>query len=64
MAMDPAPTAEATRFTERYRTSPAVNTPGMRVSSNNCGRRSGQPFGGFPVGIKFLTGDDKAALIT
>ena len=33
MAMEPSPTAEATRFTAPWRTSPAANTPGMLVSS-------------------------------
>src|SRR5229473_398039 len=30
--MAPSPTAEATRFTEPWRTSPAANMPGTRVS--------------------------------
>ncbi len=30
-AFEPSPTAEATRLSERYRTSPAANTPGMLV---------------------------------
>ena len=33
MAIDPSPTAEATRLTEPLRTSPAANTPGWLVSS-------------------------------
>src|SRR5215469_13194138 len=33
IAIDPSPTAEATRFTEPLRTSPAANTPGVLVSS-------------------------------
>ncbi len=39
MATDPSPTADATRFTEPLRTSPAANTPGRLVSSGS-GRRS------------------------
>jgi hypothetical protein len=42
MAIDPSPTAEATRFTVPRRTSPTANTPGMLVSSMNGARRSGQ----------------------
>ena len=33
MAIDPSPTADATRLTEPLRTSPAANTPGRLVSS-------------------------------
>ena len=32
-AIEPSPTAEATRFIDSLRTSPATNTPGMLVSS-------------------------------
>ncbi len=32
-AVEPSPTAEATRFIERWRTSPTANTPGTLVSS-------------------------------
>ena len=35
--MAPSPTAEATRFIESSRTSPAANTPGTLVSSANGG---------------------------
>src|SRR5207247_7655805 len=35
MAIAPSPTAEATRFTESDRTSPAANTPARLVSSRN-----------------------------
>ena len=35
---DPSPTADATRFTEPLRTSPAANTPGRLVSSRNGSR--------------------------
>ena len=41
-AIAPAPTAEATRLTEAWRTSPAASTPGMLVSSDSGGRSSGQ----------------------
>ena len=37
-AIDPSPTAEATRLTEPDRTSPAANTPGRLVSSRNGSR--------------------------
>lgn len=36
--MDPSPTADATRFTDPLRTSPAANTPGRLVSSRNGAR--------------------------
>ena len=42
-AMAPSPTAEATRLTEPWRTSPAAKTPGRLVSSSSGGRSSGQP---------------------
>src|SRR4051795_3178556 len=38
-AMEPSPTAEATRLTEPLRTSPAANTPGRLVSSSSGGGR-------------------------
>ncbi len=37
-AIDPSPTALATRLIERARTSPATNTPGTLVSSGNGSR--------------------------
>ena len=40
-AMAPSPTAEATRLTDRWRTSPAANTPGRLVSRNSGGRAAG-----------------------
>src|SRR3954451_4159448 len=43
IAIEPSPTADATRFTEAWRTSPAANTPGTLVSSRNGLRASGQP---------------------
>ena len=42
-AIDPSPTALATRLIERMRTSPATNTPGTLVSSAYGSRGSGQP---------------------
>ena len=42
-AIEPSPTALATRLIERARTSPATNTPGTLVSSRNGSRCSGQP---------------------
>src|SRR5207245_4708571 len=41
-AIDPSPTAEATRLAEPERTSPAANTPGWLVSSSNGGGRAVQ----------------------
>ncbi len=41
--MDPSPTADATRFTDPLRASPAAKTPGMLVSSTNGGRCAGAP---------------------
>ena len=40
--MEPSPTAEATRFTDPYRTSPTAKTPGTLDSRNIGSRRSGQ----------------------
>jgi hypothetical protein len=40
-AAAPSPTAEATRLIERYRASPAANTPGMDVSNGSGARFSG-----------------------
>ena len=42
-AIEPSPTALATRLIERARTSPATNTPGTLVSSRYGSRGSGQP---------------------
>ena len=42
-AIEPSPTALATRLIERARTSPATNTPGTLVSSASGSRASGQP---------------------
>ena len=44
-AIEPSPTALATRLIERARTSPATNTPGTLVSSRN-GSRVERPAGG------------------
>src|SRR4029078_3712296 len=38
MAIEPSPTAEATRLTERLRTSPTANTPGRLVSTRDGSR--------------------------
>ena len=51
-AMDPSPTAEATRFTEPWRTSPAANTPGMLVSSVNGPRSSGHSSAGTSAPVR------------
>jgi hypothetical protein len=42
IATEPSPTADATRFTEPCRTSPAAKTPGVLVSSRSGLRSSGQ----------------------
>ena len=42
-AIAPSPTAEATRFADSDRTSPATNTPGTLVSRWYGARSSGQP---------------------
>src|SRR5215213_2096665 len=39
--IEPSPTALATRLIDRWRTSPATNTPGRVVSSRNGSRSSG-----------------------
>jgi hypothetical protein len=49
MAIEPSPTAEATRLTERCLTSPAANTPGMLVSTSKGGRSRGHPWGNCPL---------------
>ena len=41
--MEPSPTAEATRFTEPLRTSPAANKPGQLVSRSEGVGPSGSP---------------------
>ena len=43
-AIDPSPTADATRLTLPHRTSPTANTPGSEVSSR-YGERSSRPSG-------------------
>jgi hypothetical protein len=48
-AMAPSPTAEATRLTDRWWTSPAANTPGRLVSRNSGGRAAGHRVGGPPA---------------
>ena len=58
MAIEPSPTADATRFTEPWRASPAANTPGMLVSSANGLRSSGHADG---LGIG--PGQDEAARV-
>src|SRR6185503_1541342 len=40
-AIDPSPTADATRLTLPHRTSPTANTPGSEVSSRYGARASG-----------------------
>src|SRR5215212_2935053 len=43
IAIDPSPTADATRLMLPPRTSPTANTPGKLVSSKYGGRIRGQP---------------------
>ena len=60
--MAPSPTAEATRFIESSRTSPAANTPGTLVSSANGTRGSGhrpRPGGRQQV----VAGDDEPLVV-
>ena len=57
-AIEPSPTALATRLIERARTSPATNTPGTLVSSR-YGSRVERPARGLGVG----PGEDEAALV-
>ena len=59
IAIEPSPTAEATRFIEPWRTSPAAKTPGMLVSSENGLRSSGQP----AVVVDVRAGADEAAVV-
>src|SRR4029450_7153537 len=54
IAIDPSPTAGATRLTEACRTSPAASTPGMLVSSENG--RGGGGRGGGGGGARHLGG--------
>ena len=62
-AIAPSPTAEATRFTESARTSPATKTPGMLASSGHGSRSSGQPRGRSPVDDQVGTGEHETALV-
>ena len=57
-AIEPSPTALATRLIERARTSPATNTPGTLVSSRYGSRLSGQP-----CRLRVGPGEDEAALV-
>ena len=57
-AIEPSPTALATRLIERARTSPATNTPGTVVSS-----RYGSRFSGQPAACGVGPGEDEPALV-
>ena len=59
--IEPSPTALATRLIERWRTSPATNTPGSVVSSRNGSRSSGQRCVVGDRGVR--PGEDEAALV-
>ena len=61
--MAPSPTADATRFIESRRTSPAANTPGTLVSSTNGGRVNGQRRSTGP-GHQIGAGDHETSLVT
>jgi hypothetical protein len=52
IAMLPAPTAEATRLIERWRTSPTAKTPGILVSNGNGARASSQVSGRCPSFVR------------
>ena len=60
--MAPSPTAEATRFIESSRTSPAANTPGTLVSSAYGGRRQRPTLSGAER-HQVLAGDEKAVVV-
>src|SRR5258707_15551501 len=51
-AIEPSPTADATRFTERPRTSPATKMPGTLASSRYGSRSNFQPSGRAPSTIR------------
>src|SRR5690348_13670430 len=57
MAVEPSPTAEATRFIAPCRTSPAANTPGVVVSSRKGARCRG------PVLTGAGSGEDESPLV-
>jgi hypothetical protein len=62
--MEPSPTAEATRFTAPWRTSPAAKTPGMLVSSGKGKRSTCHPRRGGAVLREVPAGDDVSVLVT
>ena len=62
MAVEPSPTAEATRLIERWRTSPTANTPGMLASRSIGGRASGQD-GRPALDEEIAAGHDEAPLV-
>ena len=59
----PSPTAEATRFIESERTSPAAKTPGRLVSSANGGRASAHPSARCASGDEVVPGHDEAVVV-
>ena len=61
--MEPSPTAEATRFTEPWRTSPATKTPGTLLSSRNGSRFSCQTSGILPSLRKIRPGKQKSLVV-
>ena len=61
--MDPSPTADATRFTDRARTSPAAKMPGMLVSSQYGSRAQVPPARLFAVALQFGPGGNETGLI-
>ncbi len=63
MAIDPSPTAEATRLMEPWRTSPATKIPGTLVSSKK-GSRCKRPIArAAPVGDEIGAGQNESMLV-
>ena len=60
-ALDPSPTADATRFMESARTSPTPNTPGADVSKGNGSRPANT--GWSRSGRERAVGEDEAVLV-
>jgi hypothetical protein len=56
-----SPTADATRLMDRWRTSPAANTPGRLVSGNSGGRE--RPARRRPTGTDEITSRQQVALL-
>ena len=63
MAIEPSPTAEATRLMLPLRTSPIANTPGRLVSSRYGDRGKGQPAPARSSGESCRSGLDESLVI-